>query len=177
VISIFAVEEHHENGYFLPGDMNEFLWGTAAFAVLLVIFVWKGLPRILAAMKGRTERIETEIAEAEALKSAAEAELAEVRAGLGNASEEAAKIHAEAVEQSKTLAVELRERAAADVTESRHRAEAELEGLRQQAAADLRAEVAARASNAAEAVVVSSLDDDAQTRIIDRYIDQVGASR
>ncbi|MCH7790430.1 MAG: hypothetical protein IH940_13475 [Acidobacteria bacterium] len=176
-MSVFAVEEHHDNGYFLPGDINEFIWGTLAFTVILVIFIWKGLPPIRAAMTGRTERIEGEIGDAAALKTTAEAELATVNAGLGNVSDEAAEIRAEAVERSKTLVAELRDRAASDVAESRQRAEVELETLRAQATADLRAEVAARASDAAEAVVVSSLDDETQRRIIDRYIDQVGASR
>jgi F-type H+-transporting ATPase subunit b len=177
VISVFAVEEHHDNGYFLPGDINEFYWGTAAFVVLLGLFFWKGWPLLIGAMRGRTERISSEIDAAAEQKVAAQAELAEVRSGLGNADAEAAKIQAEAVEHSKSLVAELRERAASDVAESRRRGDIELEGMRLQAMADLRTEVAARASNAAEAVVVSSLDDEAQRRIIDRYIDQVGASR
>ena len=51
-----------------------------------------------------------------------------------------------------------------------------MEASRQQAIADLRAEVAGIALGAAEKVVQSSLDDDAQRRLVDQYIDEVAGS-
>ncbi len=175
--ALFAASEHHGNGYFLPGDINEFYWGTAAFLVLVALFLWKGWTPLRKAMSGRTERIAEELDEASSAKEAALAELDEVRSGLTNVDEEAARIRSEATERAQRVAAELKQRADADVVEARQRAQIEIEALKATAMADLRAEVAARASNAAEAVVRETLDDAAQQRLIDRYIEQVGASR
>ncbi len=175
--ALFAASEHHGNGYFLPGDINEFYWGTAAFLVLVALFVWKGWKPLRNAMSGRTERIANELDEAAAAKEAALEHLDEVRSGLTNVDEEGARIRAEAAEKAQRVAADLKERAEADVAEARQRAQIEIEAMKATAMADLRAEVAARASNAAEAVVRESLDDAAQQRLIDRYIEQVGANR
>ena len=48
--------------------------------------------------------------------------------------------------------------------------------IRDRAIADLRAEVAGIALGAAERVVQSNLDAEAQTRLIDAYIDEVTGS-
>ena len=53
---------------------------------------------------------------------------------------------------------------------------ADVEAQKAQAIADLRAEVAGIALGAAERVVQSNLDAEAQTRLIDAYIDEVTGS-
>ena len=46
---IFAAEG--PNGNWIPGDPNEFYWGSVAFLIILAVFIMKGLPAIKAAMK------------------------------------------------------------------------------------------------------------------------------
>lgn len=171
---VFAAEE--PNGWLLPGDINEVYWGTAAFLVVLALFLWKGLPVVKKAMVGRSERIAAEIAAAEEVRTSAESELTTLRQSLGNADAEAESILAEARTRAETIKADLMRRADEEVEASKVRAGIEIEAQRQQALADLRAEIASQASIATEAVVTDQLDADRQRRLIDSYIDQVGAA-
>ena len=87
-----------------------------------------------------------------------------------------ARIFDEARTPADQLRADLTARAEADIAEMRDRAAADIEASRQQAIADLRTEVAGIALGAAERVVQSSLDEDAQRRLIDQYIDEVTGS-
>ena len=58
----------------------------------------------------------------------------------------------------------------------REKAAADVEAQKAQAIADLRAEVSGIALGAAERAVLSSLVADAQSRLIDAYIDEVTGS-
>ena len=174
MIGILAAEG--PNGNFIPGDINEFYWGSAAFGIILVIFLWKGVPAISNLMKARTARIEDEIAAAAAQKAAAEDQLATLSGQLGDADAEAAKIIADAREQAAKLEADLLVRAEADVAETKERSRIEIQAQRDQALADLRAAVAHQARVAADAVVRQNLDDaGTQSALIDDYISQLSA--
>jgi F-type H+-transporting ATPase subunit b len=174
MIGILAAEG--PNGNFIPGDINEFYWGSAAFGIIFVIFLWKGVPAISNLMKARTARIEDEIAAAAAQKAAAEDQLATLSGQLGDADAEAAKIIADAREQAAKLEADLLVRAEADVAETKERSRIEIQAQRDQALADLRAAVAHQARVAADAVVRQNLDDaGTQSALIDDYISQLSA--
>jgi len=154
-------------------ELNEIIWGGAAFLILLVVMVKKGFPAVKGAMDARAERIQADLDAAETAKSDAQAIQADYEARLADAKGEAARLFEEARTTADQLKVDLTSRAEADVVEMRERATADIEASRQQAIADLRAEVAGIALGAAERVVQSSLDEDAQRRLIDQYIDEV----
>ena len=98
MIGIFAAEG--PNGNWIPGDPNEFYWGSAAFLIIAVVFVMKGVPAIKAAMKATSDKVENELAEAEQAKAEAEAELEALTSSLGDAGAEADAIIADAREQA-----------------------------------------------------------------------------
>ncbi len=154
-------------------ELNEIIWGGAAFLILLVVMVKKGFPAVKGAMDARAERIQADLDAAETAKSDAQAIQADYEARLADAKGEAARLFEEARTTADQLKVDLTTRAEADVVEIHERATADIEAARQQAIADLRAEVAGIALGAAERVVQSSLDEDAQRRLIDQYIDEV----
>lgn len=174
MIGIFAAEG--PNGNWIPGDPNEFYWGTAAFLIIFAVFVAKGLPAIKAAMQANTAKVEGELAAAESAKAEAEAELEALTSSLGDAGAEAEAIVSEAREQATRLEADLIARAEADVAAARDRAAIEVSAQREQALADLRAAVAAQARTATEAVVRNNLDDATQRALIDDYISSVSAS-
>jgi F-type H+-transporting ATPase subunit b len=154
-------------------ELNEIIWGGAAFLILFVVMVKKGFPAVKGAMDARAERIQTDLDAAERAKSDAQAVQADYEERLADAKGEAARLFEEARTMADQLKVDLTTRAEADVVEMRERATADIEAARQQAIADLRAEVAGIALGAAERVVQSSLDEDVQRRLIDQYIDEV----
>ena len=172
---LFAAEG--PNKFFLPADINEFYWGSIAFLVVLYFIITKGVPVIKKAMAARSERIADELAAAEAARTDAEAHVAELTGNLGNADEESAAIVAQANADAEKLRADLMARAEADVNASKERAAAEIEATKGQALADLRAEAAARAAAAAEAVVGANLDAGTQNDLVEAYISQVGGAR
>jgi F-type H+-transporting ATPase subunit b len=170
-----AEEGHHENNFFY-GDINEVIWGSVAFAIIFALFLWKGVPAIRKVMKKQQEAIAARIAAAESAKATEEAELAQLRASLGNADVEAQRIVADARDRAEVVKAELMRRAEIEVSEALQRARIEVEASKQQALADLREEIAAMTVAATEAILQDTLDDTVKALLVDRYIDQVGAS-
>lgn len=170
---IFAAEE--PNSTFLPGDVNEFYWGLFAFLIVVGLIAWKGGPVISRFMKGHSEKIETELSDGESEREAAEDKVANLEAALGDSDTEAQRIMTEAQATAEQVEADLKAKADADVADMRVRAEAEVESLKAHAAADLQARVAALTLGAAEEVVRQNLDEEAQGRLVEDYISQVGA--
>jgi F-type H+-transporting ATPase subunit b len=170
-----AEEGHHENNFFY-GDINEVIWGSVAFLIVFALFLWKGLPAVKKQMKKQQAGIAAKIDAAAAAKAQEEAELARLRASLGNADEEASRIVAEARERSTVVEADLKRRAETDIEETVHRARIEIEASKQQALADLREEIAAMTVTATEAILDDALDPTVRSLLVDRYIDQVGTA-
>jgi F-type H+-transporting ATPase subunit b len=174
-IVLLGAEEHHKNNFFY-GDINEVIWGSVAFAIIFVIFLWKGVPALKRVMKKQQDAISARIAAAEAAKAAEEGELARLRTSLGNADEEAARIVADARERAEVVRADLKRRADVEVREALQRAHIEIESSKQQALADLREEITSMTVSATEAILQDTLDDTVKSLLVDRYIDQVGAT-
>lgn len=172
--SIFAAEG--PNGVQLASDINEVIWGSLAFFVLLALVVWKAGPAIKAAFSGRTARIRDELASAEAERTEAEAALTAKAADVPDVGVEQTRIREEAVETAERLKHDMAAKAEADAAALVARANADVATQRAQALADMREEVARLTRDATEAVVSDSLDDAAQSDLIDRYISQVAGS-
>lgn len=174
MLALLAAEEGHSNNFWY-GDINEVIWGTLSFLILLAAFVKWGVPAISKAMAQQREGIVEQIDDAEARRSEAEAELSEIRTQLSDAEAEHERILVEAREAAGHLKTDLAQRAEQDVVELRARAESEIASSRDQAIADLQSEVSRLAIGAAETVVERNLDHDTQVQLIENYINQVGA--
>lgn len=164
------------NGRFLPSDIKEFWWSTAAFLVVLSLLVWKLGPVVKKAMSGRSDRIRQEIVDAERAKVEAESELSSLRSKLGDADAEAARIRDEAEITAETVKADLISRAEAEAVDAKSKASIEISASAGQAAADIQAAVAAQAADAAESVVAANLDQSTHADLIDRYIEEVSGS-
>ena len=70
MLNILAAEG--PSGRWLPSDVNEFYWGAAAFTVIVVLFIWKGLPAVRQMFADQTASVERELAAAAAAKVAPE---------------------------------------------------------------------------------------------------------
>jgi len=175
-ILILASEaEHHANGWVLPGDINEVIWGTIGFLVVATLIVWKGGPAIKAMWNGRIDRIRTELETAATARAEAEARLAAVEADLADADNERQRIVAEARETAAAVKAQIIAKAGTDAADLRTRGASDVEAAKAQATSDLQAEIGILAVGAAEAVVANALDAATQSQLIDNYIDKVGA--
>jgi F-type H+-transporting ATPase subunit b len=159
-----------ENGFIIPHDINEVIWGSSAFIVVMSLLIWKAGPAIKNMWNGRIDRIAGEIETAEAARRAAEGELADVQGRIANADAERDRIRAEAQQTAAALKGQIAERSAQDAADLRARVAVDAESSKAQATADLRAEMVDLAVGAAEAVVSRNLDDSTQSRLVESYI-------
>jgi F-type H+-transporting ATPase subunit b len=164
-----------ENGFWLPHDINEVIWGSLAFFVVAFLLVKFGRKPVTEALAKRSEAVSADLDAAAQARLAAEAERDRIKAALADSESEAARIIEEARLSADQLTADTAARAVADAERVRERGAADLVALRTQAESDLAGELARLSLGAAEQVVNTSLDDAAQQRLIDAYIGQVGS--
>jgi F-type H+-transporting ATPase subunit b len=155
-------------------EWNEVIWGGLSFTILLVL-LWKlALPPIKTAMEGRTERIRKDLDEAEGAKTEADRIREEYSRQLADAKSEAARIIEEARQAADAVRRDLTQRAEQEAAELRQRNADQLDAERTRIMSELQGQVATLAIELAEKVVESNLDRDANNRLIESYIQQVG---
>jgi F-type H+-transporting ATPase subunit b len=175
-IFLLAAETTHKpNGNVLPNDLNEVYWGTIAFLIVLGLLIWKGLPAAKNMARTRRERLAKELDDAAAERVAAETALTELQQRIANADEECARIVAEADEAAVSLKEQLVAKADADAADVRRRAAEDATSSQGQVSRGLELEVGRLAIGAAEAVIANSLDAEAQSDLIEKYIAKVGS--
>ena len=174
--TLWLLAADEPNGWFIPGDPKELYFGAAAFFIVLYFLVTKLFPIIGRALRDQGETVSSELTAAQEAQDAADAEVAALKAKLGDAEADARRLVEDARAQAEKLKQDGAAKAEADAAAIRERAVADVAGMRAQANADVQAEVSAKALAVAEEVATSSLDDATQAQLIEQYIDQVGAS-
>ena len=171
---VIAAEDHSP----LIPEPADLIWGTLAFAVILVFFVWKGVPRLTSALDARAEAIEGGIKRAEEAQADAQKALEQYSAQLAEARVEAGHIREQAREDAKVIRAELVEQAQADAARVVATAKAQIEVERASALASLRSEVGSLALGLASTVIGESLNDDKRSGdIVDRFLADLEASQ
>lgn len=155
---------------------DELIWGTLSFLVLLGLMRKFAYPGIKKGMDDRTQRIRDNLDDAEKTKAEAETILSEYQRQLADAKSESGRIIEEARQTAEQMRRDLMARAEAEVNDLRERTRQEIEAAQQRAVADLRAQVSELAIGAAEVVVQKNLDRESNKVLVDRFIEQVGAS-
>ncbi|MEX2659655.1 MAG: F0F1 ATP synthase subunit B [Acidimicrobiales bacterium] len=169
---LLASEE--PNNPILPA-VNELIWGTLAFLVLVVLMAKLAYPAVKQAMDDRTEHIRAAIDEADATKAQAQAVLVDYQRQVADAKGEAARIIEEARQTADSLKRDLTTRAEAEAAELRQRNNEQIASERARVMAELQGQVATLAIELAEKVVGGSLDQERSMRLIESYINEVGS--
>ena len=155
----------------------EFIIGTILFVLVFGVLSKIALPRIQQTLTQRTETIEGGLARAEQAQAEANQLLEQYRQQLAEARHEAARLREEAREQGAQIIAEMREQAQAEARRVTEAAQAQIEAERQQALTSLRAEVGALSTELASRIVGESLADEArQSRMVDRFLDELEVS-
>lgn len=170
---LYLLASEAPNGRHLASDTNEVIWGSIAFLVIVAILVKLAGPAVAKAFRGRTARIEAELAEAKAERAAAEAALNSSSADLPDVGAEEQRIEADAVEAAARLKADMIARAQVEADDIRTRGTAEVENFRRQAIADLTTEMSDLTKVSAEDLVVDALDPAAHGELIENYISQL----
>jgi F-type H+-transporting ATPase subunit b len=175
-IAVLAQETVSDKEDLYP-HASELIVGALAFAVLFV-FMWKWvLPRVNALLEERRQQIQGQLESAEQTRQQAERELADYRAQLANAREEANRIIEEARATADQLRRDMERRADEEAGNIVARAQDEIHAERDRVFNELRTQVADIAVGLAGRVVGAELDTKAHQRLIDEYIEQVASGR
>lgn len=178
VIVLAAEESEVPEGIelFIP-PLSEVILSLIPLGIIAWVF-WKYvMPTFTRILDERTARIEGGLAKAESAQEEAAEALAQYHQQLSSARAEAARIREEARAEGAQIVAELRAKATADAERMVSNAQRQIEAERAQAATALRAEVGALATELASRIVGEALADEArQSRVIDRFLDEIEAS-
>jgi F-type H+-transporting ATPase subunit b len=155
---------------------KEIIWFIIAFAILFVVMWKKGLPSVQKAMNERSEKIRDNLEEAEQVRNEAQDILKQYKRQLAEARDESNRIIEEARETAENLRRDMMQRAEEQVADLRERSRQEIRAAQERATAELQSRVGTMAIELAEKVVEQSLNRDANLRLIERYIEQVGST-
>jgi F-type H+-transporting ATPase subunit b len=157
--------------------IKELIPATLASIIVFSLLYWKAGPIIKKSFSDRTARIQKELDDAAAAKSAAETEAAEILQAQGDIDAERARLYAEADAQAEALLADGRSRLAVEIADLEARANADIASAADRSSDELRAEIAKHAGTAVDAIVRDTLDDAAQQELIENFIARVGASQ
>lgn len=170
-----SVEDCRDAPNPLLPETNEIIWGAIGFVVVFGFLTKFGLPAMKKAMSERADKIQTDLDAAERAKADAETVKAEYEAKLADAKAESGRIIEEARQAADQLKTDQQARLNEELAAARTQAQADIDAAKGQAMAELRGDVTDIAIGAAEAVVGANLDRNAQTQLIEDYINRVGA--
>ena len=157
--------------------LNESTFVAIGFA-LFVILVWRKAGSAIGGMlDDRTKKIESELAEAQALREEAAAELKKFQRMAREAADEAKTILANAEVTAARITEAAEEKAAAAVARREKQAAMKIEAAEAAVIADLRAQSASLAITAAKQVMQDKLDMDASLALIEKSVSQIDSMK
>jgi F-type H+-transporting ATPase subunit b len=171
-----AVDSHGEVSNSLSAaKVKDLGWRVVNFIALMIILVKFGAKPIGAGLSSRRKKIKDEIETLEQKRIEAESSYNEFQAKLATVESEIDKIVDRAIAQAeveKTKILEKAEQGAVDLMRS---AEMAVQNQVTEARRTLKNEIAEQAAVLAEELIVKNLTADDQVKIIETYLDKVGA--
>ena len=168
-------EGGHGEGGIPTAKWLDLLWRTTNFTGLVIILVWALKKPLSQGLQGRRQGIVDKFADLEAQKGEAERIYREYEARLTKIDAEVEAIVSAAVKQGeaeKERIIAEADRAAGDI---RRQADMSIQHELAEARLRLRAEVAEQAVTLAEGLIKQNLQDADQNRMVEDYLDKVGA--
>jgi F-type H+-transporting ATPase subunit b len=169
-----AAEEVSDKKDIYP-QANELIVGAIAFAILFFFMAKWVLPRVNELLDERRKKIQGELEQADKAHQEAQKELADYRAQLVGARDEANRIIEEGRKTADQIRRDIQAKAEEESRATVVRAQDEIRAERDRVFQELRAEVGSIAVELAGRVVAKELDKRAHERLIDEYIDEVAS--
>ena len=157
--------------------LNESTFVAIGFT-LFVILVWRKAGSAIGGMLDeRTNKIEAELAEAQALREEAAAELQKFQRLAREAADEAKTILANAEQTAERITKVAEEKAEASIKRREAQATMKIEAAEAAVIADLRSQSAALAIAAAKQVMTDKLDMDASLSLVEQSVEQINSAK
>lgn len=168
---MLPLESGLDLGPLLPEHWIEIVMGLLLFGIIYVVMARVVVPMFEKTYAERSSLIQGGIERAEHAEREAQATLADYRAQLAGAHEEAGRIREDAKAQGAAIVAEMRQQAQDESTRLLTNAKAQIEAERAQAVQQLKSEVGGLATTLAGRIVGESLDDEERARrTVERFI-------
>jgi F-type H+-transporting ATPase subunit b len=171
---VLAAEQVSDKKDIYP-KLSELIVGAIAFGILFVFMARWALPRINQLLEQRRDKIQGDLEKAEQAKHEAEKELSDYRKQLAGARDEANRIIEEARQTAESLRKDLEGKARQEYEQIVSRAQGEIRAERDRVFQELKAQVGELSLVLVGRVIGDSMDRDRQRRLVDQYIEELGA--
>ncbi|MCP3874152.1 MAG: ATP synthase F0 subunit B [Desulfobacteraceae bacterium] len=150
-------------------------WKALNFCVLVVAVFFIAKKPVANFFSSRAKSIEDEIKELEAKKAEAETKLAEYQAKFKNLDQESKQIVEDYIKQGEEAKTRIIAEAEAQAEKLEDMAKRTIEQEFKSAKSALQKEIAAKAMEKAEEVIIASISSDDQDKLVDDYLKKVVA--
>lgn len=165
----------HGEGSLSNEKLIDLFWRVMNFAVLMFILVKFGAKPIGSALSGRQKGIRDELEDLEKRRDEAEKQYREFETKLGSVEKDIDMIVEKALAQAEIEKTKIIEKAELAVDDLKRSAELAIQNEIVEARRMLKDDVADQAAVMAEELIVSNLKPKDQVKIIENYLDKVGA--
>lgn len=172
-----AEGEHGEahGGSLSAEKLKDLGWRVVNFIALMIILVKFGAKPIAEGLSGRQKKIKDDIEDLESRKAEAEKSYKEFEAKLAGMEKEIDTIVDKAIAQAEVEKAKIIEKAEQAADDIKRQAEMAVQNEMMEARRTLKNDVADQASAMAEELIIKNLTADDQVKIIEDYLDKVGA--
>lgn len=167
--------EGQSKGSLSAEKLKDLFWRVLNFIALMIILVKFGAKPIASALGGRQVSIKNELEDLEKRRDAAEQQYKEFEAKLATVEKDIDSIVEKAVAQAEVEKGKIIEKAEQAVDDMKRQAEQAIQNQIVEARRTLKDEIAEEAAVMAEALIVKNLTPEDQMKIIENYLDKVGA--
>lgn len=165
----------HGEGSLSPAKLKDLFWRVLNFIALMIILVKFGAKPIATALGGRQASVKNELEDLEMRRDEAEKQYREFEAKLATVEKDIDKIVDKAVAQAEVEKTKIIEKAEQAVDDMKRQAELAIQNEIVEARRDLKNDIADKAAVMAEELIIKNLTPEDQVKIIENYLDKVGA--
>lgn len=173
IATILYAEEEAEttsNVSLVLPETAELIAGIIAFAIVF-FFVWRwGMPTINKTLEARQQAVAGQLTDAEKAKTEAESLVSDYKSQLAEAKTDANRIIEEAREAAEQMRTDIVAKAEEEASQVLSKARTEAEAEKSRALSEARSQVGAISVELAEKIVGESLDADAHSDLVERYL-------
>ncbi len=162
-------------GSLSAAKLKDLFWRVINFVALMIILVKFGAKPIGSALAGRQQQIRDELAELEARKAEAETSYREFEAKLSTVEKDIDRIVEKAIAQAEVEKTKIIEKAEQSAEDIKRQAQLAIQNEIMVARRTLKNDVADQAAVMAEELIIKNLTSADQVKIIEEYLDKVGA--
>jgi F-type H+-transporting ATPase subunit b len=162
-------------GSLAPKKLKDLMWRVINFIALMIILVKFGAKPIASGLAGRQKQVKDEIEDLETRRTVAEESYNEFETKLAGMEKEIGTIVDKAIAQAEIEKTKILEKAEAAADAIMRQAEMAVNNEIMVARRTLKDDIADQAAAMAEGLIIKNLTPDDQVKIIEDYLDKVGA--